>query len=132
MLHDWENFPVAARCDMCPQWAEKYILMHYCRPVPVICGRRRGMIENVLNLVTPCLTERLVEVYEKSGEYQELTEKENRLLEQLNSGLTKEQIELLNKYMTAVNSTYAVCEKLAYQQGMRDCAALFTSLVSQQ
>lgn len=90
------------------------------------------MIENVLNLVTPCLTERLVDVYEKSGEYQELTEKENRLLEQLNSGLTKEQAELLNKYMTAVNSTYAACEKLAYQQGMRDCAALFTSLVSQQ
>lgn len=94
--------------------------------------KEESMIENVLNLVTPCLTERLVEVYEKSGEYQELTEKENRLLEQLNGDLTKEQAELLNKYMTAVNSTYAACEKLAYQQGMRDCAALFTSLVSQQ
>lgn len=89
------------------------------------------MNESVLNLITPCLTERLVEVYEKNVVYQEQTEKENRLLEQFNDVLTKEQVEMLNKYMTAVNSTYAACEKLAYQQGMRDCASLFTSLVSQ-
>ena len=89
------------------------------------------MSENVLNLVTPCLTERLVEVYEKSGEYQELTEKENRLLEQLNNVLTKEQVEMLNMYLTAVNSTFASCEKIAYQQGMRDCVSFFTSLIAQ-
>lgn len=88
------------------------------------------MNESVLNLITPCLTERLLEVYEQSGEYQEKTERESRLLEELNGGLTREQVELLNKYMTAVNSTYAVCEKIAYQQGMRDCASFFTSLVT--
>lgn len=88
------------------------------------------MNEDVLNLVTPCLTERLVEVYEKNGEYQELTEKEDKLLQQLNGVLSKQQVKALNQYMTAVNSTYAVCEKLAYQQGMRDCASLFSTLVS--
>lgn len=88
------------------------------------------MSGDVLNLVTPCLTERLIEVYEGNEEYQELSKKEDILLEQLNGVLTREQVEALNKYMTAVNSTYAVCEKLAYQQGMRDCASLFTTLVS--
>lgn len=87
------------------------------------------MSESVLDLITPHLTEQLVEIYEQSGKYQELTEKENKLLEQLSSDLTKEQMEMLNKYLTVVNSTYAVCEKIAYQQGMRDCASFFTSLV---
>ena len=87
------------------------------------------MSESVLDLITPHLTEQLVGIYEQSGKYQELTEKENKLLEQLSSDLTKEQIEMLNKYLTVVNSTYAVCEKIAYQQGMRDCASFFASLV---
>lgn len=89
------------------------------------------MNESVLDRVTPCLTERLVEVYEKSGEYQEMAEKENRLWEQLNNVLTKDQDTMLNMYLTAVNSTYSISEKIAYQQGMRDCASLFASLVTQ-
>ena len=89
-----------------------------------------SMNESVLDLITPRLTEQLSEIYEQSGEYQELTEKENGLLERLNNVLTKEQTEMLNRYMTAVNATYAACEKIAYQQGMRDCASLFTSLVT--
>lgn len=88
------------------------------------------MNESVLDLITPHLTERLVDIYEQSGKYQEMTVRENKLLEQLNGVLTKEQVEMLNMYMTAVNSTYAACEKIAYQQGMRDCASFFTSLIA--
>ena len=71
-----------------------------------------SMNESVLDLITPRLTEQLSEIYEQSGEYQELTEKENGLLERLNNVLTKEQTEMLNRYMTAVNATYAACEKI--------------------
>ncbi|MDE7225110.1 MAG: hypothetical protein K2O34_15195 [Acetatifactor sp.] len=88
------------------------------------------MNESVLNLITPKLTEQLGEIYEQNREYQRLTERENKLLEQLSSSLSKEQVEMLNIYLTAVNSTYAACEKIAYQQGMRDCASFFTSLVT--
>lgn len=92
--------------------------------------KEESMNESVLDLITPKLTEQLGEIYEQSGEYQRLTERENKLLEQLNSGLSKEQVEMLNIYLTAVNSTYAACEKIAYQQGMRDCASFFVSLVT--
>lgn len=92
--------------------------------------KEENMNESVLDLITPRLTEQLGEIYEQSGEYQRLTEQENKLLEQLNGGLSKEQMELLNRYLTAVNSTYAACEKIAYQQGMRDCASFFTTLVA--
>lgn len=91
--------------------------------------KEESMNESVLDLITPRLTEQLGEIYEQNGEYQRLTEQENKLLEQLNGDLSKEQIEMLNRYLTAVNSTYAACEKIAYQQGMRDCASFFTCLV---
>ena len=87
------------------------------------------MNESVLDLITPRLTEQRGEIYEQNGEYQRLTEQENKLLEQLNGDLSREQMEMLNRYLTAVNSTYAACEKIAYQQGMRDCASFFTCLV---
>ena len=91
--------------------------------------KEESMNESVLDLITPRLTEQLGEIYEQNGEYQRLTEQENKLLEQLNGDLSREQMEMLNRYLTAVNSTYAACEKIAYQQGMRDCASFFTCLV---
>lgn len=115
IFYVWENIPVVTMVQYHGRNGE--------------LRKEESMNESVLNLITPCLTERLVELYEQSGEYQELAEQENKLLEQLDSVLAKEHRELLNKYMTAVNSTYAACEKITYQQGMRDCASFLASLV---
>lgn len=82
------------------------------------------MIENIFEAFRPCLLERLGRVYSYNNEYKQNVEKESKLAEELKNTLSREQIELLEKYHTALSATWSTCELLAYRQGMRDFGSI--------
>lgn len=84
--------------------------------------------KEILELLTPYLTERLGQIFSENEEHQKAVKEENRLFEQFYDKLDKEQAELLEQYFAAANATAAIKERLTYQQGMKDMLALLKAL----
>lgn len=85
--------------------------------------------KDILDLLTPYLTERAGRIYIENEEYKKSSKAADILYEELNDTLTDEQQELLERYFTANNAAIALTERLVYQQGMRDLLNLFISLL---
>lgn len=90
------------------------------------------MEEDVLEALMPYLVERLGRVYERNKEYRKAIEEENRIYEELKQGLTQEHKSQLDEYFVATKATAGVCEKLSYQQGLRDLFSFYISMISKR
>lgn len=102
------------------------------------------MENDILEMLMPCLTERLGEVLHQDQAYREAIKTEGLLFEQLRNMMSlepaeemtrnqikkqlKEQRDLLMQYFSAAQISIAVIEKKAYQQGMKDLLELLTVL----
>lgn len=102
------------------------------------------MENDILEMLMPCLTERLGEVLHQDQTYREAIKTEGLLFEQLRNMMSrepaeemtreqiknqlKEQRDLLMQYFSAAQNSVAVIEKKAYQQGMKDLLELLTVL----
>ncbi len=85
--------------------------------------------KDILDLITPYLTERAGRIYIENKKYKESVKTADLLFEKLIKSLTGEQFKLLDQYFTAKNDVEALTEYLVYQQGMRDFLNLFISLL---
>lgn len=89
------------------------------------------MEKNVLSiLIDNCTNERLDAIASKNQDYILANERANALLDSLDSTLTPEQRQLLDDYCTAQNESASLYARLAYEQGLRDCAELWQELVA--
>ena len=104
------------------------------------------MENDILEMLMPCLTERLGEVLHQDPSYCDAIKTEGLLFEQLNDKLSeeptkemtpdrmkhqlKEQKDLLMQYFSAIQISVAIIEKKAYQQGMKDLLELLTVLLA--
>lgn len=83
--------------------------------------------ENNMELFSLGIAERLENSYAHSEEYKISLKKEHELFTQLQQILNEEQLKIVIEYQTAISSTTGICEKLAYQQGMRDLISILYS-----
>lgn len=106
------------------------------------------MENDILEMLMPCLTERLGEVLHQDQAYREAIKTEGLLFEQLQAMMSeesadeiaggktgsqtknqmKEQRDLLMRYFSAAQISVAIIEKKAYRQGMKDLLELLTVL----
>lgn len=102
------------------------------------------MENDILEMLMPCLTERLGEALHQDPAYCEAIKTEELLFDQLNDMMSeesakemtgdriknhiKEQRELLTRYFSAAQISVAIIEKKAYRQGMKDMLELLTVL----
>ncbi len=87
--------------------------------------------KNILDFITPYLSERAGRIYIENEEYKESSQAADLIFEELNQLLTDEQQALLERYFAANNAATALAERLVYQQGMRDMLNLFMSLLKE-
>jgi len=106
--------------------------------------RRKYMENDILEMLMPCLTERLGEALNQDQSYREAIKTEGLLFEQLKNMMSeelvkdmtidrmenqlKEQKDLLMKYFYAAQISVSIIEKKAYRQGMKDLLELLTVL----
>lgn len=90
------------------------------------------MREDVLEAMMPYLVERLGRVYERNKDYRQAIEREDKIYEKLKQGLTQDQKSQLDEYFVATKATAGVCEKLSYQQGIRDLFSFCISMISKR
>lgn len=83
---------------------------------------------NLDELVTPCVIDKLAEIYENDETYQKLLKEEDLIYEKLLDELPDEQAEELEKYFEATVSTSSRRDALTYVQGMKDMYNLFMTL----
>lgn len=76
--------------------------------------------DSILDDLEIIMGDRLNDALNKSTEYQQAITIESNLYELLNSKLPEQYHELLEKYCEALSETTAICEKIAYRQGLRD------------
>ncbi len=102
------------------------------------------MENDILEMLMPCLTERLGEALNQDQSYREAIKTEGLLFEQLKNMMSeelvkdmtidrmenqlKEQKDLLMKYFYAAQISVSIIEKKAYRQGMKDLLELLTVL----
>lgn len=82
----------------------------------------------VIELIQSYLVDRMRRKCQNNEEYLEAMKKEEGLYERLSDKLTDEQAEELEEYFTASNATFAIMERLAYIQGMKDIISLLKYL----
>ena len=87
------------------------------------------MDKGILEELMPFVTERLGRTFERDKEYKQAIAKENEIYEQLKQGLTTQKEEQLAEYFMAVKTTEGICEKLSYQQGVRDMILFYASIL---
>ena len=78
------------------------------------------MKENAFDDLEILMADNVKNALHKSAEYQNALSAAGELYEKLKMELTREQQELLDQYLASVNKTTAICEKIAYRQGLRD------------
>lgn len=88
------------------------------------------MEESILEEFMPYLVDRLGRVYNQDKEYQKAVEKESRIYEELKEGLTEEQRSQLDEYFAATREMAGICEKLSYQQGIKDLFSFCISMAA--
>ena len=87
------------------------------------------MKNEILEMVTQCLTEmRLHEILQENDEYRRVVEEEVELYEKFLANLSELQKEEFENFLVAANESVMVCEKLSYQQGMKDLMQILKSL----
>lgn len=102
------------------------------------------MENDILEMLMPCLTERLGEALHQDPAYREAIKTEGLLFEQLNNMMSEEpaeeitkdqfknqlkkQQDLLTQYFSAAQISVSIIEKKAYRQGMKDLLELLTIL----
>lgn len=79
-------------------------------------------------LIDNCTNERLDSIIFANDEYKNLLQKYNASSEIFESSLTPEQQTLYNAFTADYNAMSALYARLAYEQGMRDCASLWQEL----
>lgn len=80
----------------------------------------------------PYVIDRLSRVYSRNNEYKQAVKKESEIYEQLKEELEEEQGNRLEEYFSAAKETAGICEKLAYQQGIKDLFSFFASMTSEK
>lgn len=106
--------------------------------------REKHMENDILEMLMPCLTERLGEVLHQDQTYREAIKTEGLLFDQLNNMLSeepakdmtsdwiknqfKEQKDLFMQYFSAAQISVSIIERKAYRQGMKDLLELLTVL----
>lgn len=87
------------------------------------------MKNEILEMVTQYLTEmRLHEILQEKDEYRRVVEEEVELYEKFLANLSEWQKEEFENFLVAANESAMVCEKLSYQQGMKDLMLLLNEL----
>lgn len=84
---------------------------------------------NIWEYIEPYLVDRNGRSYIQNEEYNEAVKKADIIFQKLHNTLNKQQVELLEQYSCATNSTNAVVERLLYRQGMKDMLVLLISLL---
>lgn len=83
----------------------------------------------ILEMVTQCLTEtHLHKVLQENDEYRRAVEEEVELYEGFLANLSEWQKEEFEHFLVAANESAMICERLSYQQGMKDLMVLLNSL----
>ncbi len=78
------------------------------------------MSDNTFDILERLMADHLDTALHESTEYKEALSAANEIFEKLKMELTKEQQELLDQYFILSSETTAICEKIAYRQGLRD------------
>lgn len=78
---------------------------------------------NIYEHLEVVFSERRGEAKRRSSKFRKYASEEEKLYTKLKEGMTEEQRELLEGYLTAVSATQAVVETLSYKQGMTDMLA---------
>lgn len=78
------------------------------------------MKDTTFDTLEALMADHLDNALHESTVYQESLSATNKLLEKLKEELTKEQRELFDQYLVSSKETSALCEKIAYRQGLRD------------
>lgn len=87
------------------------------------------MEKKVLEMVTQCLMEmRMHDFLQENDDYKRAVEEEVQLYERFLGTLSEGQREEFEKFLVVSNESALICEKLSYQQGMKDLMALFREL----
>ncbi len=85
---------------------------------------RRGinnMNETINEDLEILMIDRINKAFKKSEEYKEAVSAENDIYEELKTKISEQNQNLLEKYVELSSETKAVCEKVSYIQGIRDC-----------
>ncbi|MDE6220843.1 MAG: hypothetical protein K2G51_10540 [Lachnospiraceae bacterium] len=78
------------------------------------------MRDTTFDMIENLMADHLDNALHESTEYKEALSAAGEIFEKLKTELTKEQQELLDQYFILSSETTAICEKIAYRQGMRD------------
>ena len=103
------------------------------------------MENDILEMLMPCLTERLGDALHQDPAYREAVRTEGLLFERLKDMMSekparemtpdqignqlKDQKDLLMQYFSAAQASVSIIEKKAYRQGMKDLLELLTVLL---
>lgn len=82
------------------------------------------MTDEMFEELTPMMIDRINSAFTRSSDYKQAIARESELYESLKKELTKEQKKKLEEYFIRTSETGAVCEKIAYRQGMEDLKAI--------
>lgn len=78
------------------------------------------MKDNTFDDLELLMADHLDNALHESTEYKESLSAASEVFEKLKAELTQEQQELLDQYFILSGETTAICEKIAYRQGLRD------------
>ncbi|MDE6991510.1 MAG: hypothetical protein K2P42_12755 [Lachnospiraceae bacterium] len=78
------------------------------------------MKENAFETIETFMADHLKDALDESVEYKEALSAANKARENLKTALTGEQTALLEQYFILADEASAICEKIAYRQGLRD------------
>lgn len=89
------------------------------------------MKNEILEMVTQCLVEmRLHDLLQENDDYRRAVQEEVELYERFLGNLSEWQKEEFENFLTVSNESAVICEKLSYQQGMKDLMKLLKNLDS--
>ena len=86
-------------------------------------------MKKILDIIIENMTnERLDSIVFANDEYKNLLQKYNQSSDDFESSLTPEQKKNFDAFTVDYNALSALYARLAYEQGMRDCAELWNEL----
>lgn len=83
------------------------------------------MGKKIFEEMQPGIIERLGEAYNRDPEYKRAVEEESKWYKKMQESLVgEEQMRFFNGLCAAISAKNGICEMLAYEQGMKDLAAM--------
>lgn len=82
------------------------------------------MTDEMFEELTPMMIDRINSAFTRSNANKQAIARESELYESLRKELTREQKKKLEEYFIRASETGAICEKIAYRQGMEDLKAI--------